>query len=134
MPRSSQAGDETDSLKLCDTKVMNKNLSVELAAVAIQEAQGNVSVAAKRLGICRTTFYDYINRHPSLKKVLSEARETMLDEAESVLYKAVLRGQSWAVCFFLKCQGKSRGYVERQETVSREEVAEVVTHVVRRAP
>ncbi len=80
MPGPSQAVDEADSLELRDTKVMNKNLSVELAAVAIQEAQGNVSVAAKRLGICRTTFYDYIGRHPSLKKVLAEARETMLDE------------------------------------------------------
>jgi len=58
----------------------------------------------------------------------------MLDNAESVLYKAVLNGEAWAVCFFLKCQGKSRGYIERQETVAKEEIAEVVTRVVRHAP
>lgn len=34
----------------------------------------------------------------------------MLDHAESSLQKAVLKGEAWAVCFFLKTQGKSRGY------------------------
>jgi hypothetical protein len=28
---------------------------------------------------------------------------------------AVRRGEPWAVCFTLKCLGKDRGYVERQE-------------------
>ena len=39
----------------------------------------------------------------------------MLDNTESALYVAALRGEAWAVCFLLKTQGKSRGYVERAE-------------------
>ena len=109
-------------------------LTAEAVTAAIRDMNGNISAVAKRLGVCRQTVYNYIERHPSVKDVLTEARETMIDNAESVLYRAVLNGEAWAVCFFLKCQGNSRGYVERQETVSREEVAEVVTRVVRRAP
>jgi hypothetical protein len=39
----------------------------------------------------------------------------MVDNAESALNRSVLSGEAWAVCFTLKTQGKSRGYIERQE-------------------
>lgn len=90
-------------------------LTAAAVIAAIRDMNGNISAVARRLGVCRQTVYNYIERHPSVKDALVEARETMLDNAESVLYRAVLNGEAWAVCFFLKTQGKSRGYVERQE-------------------
>ena len=63
----------------------------------------------------RETLYKYIRAHKTVQNALEEARETMIDNAESALYSAVLNGEAWAVCFFLKTQGKRRGYVERQE-------------------
>ena len=36
--------------------------------------------------------------------------------AELSLFKAIQTGEAWAVCFYLKTQGKDRGYVERYET------------------
>jgi Flp pilus assembly protein CpaB len=39
----------------------------------------------------------------------------MLDNAESILYKKVLEGSTPELLFFLKTQGKRRGYVERSE-------------------
>ena len=90
-------------------------LTAEAVTAAIRDMNGNISAVARRLGVCRQTVYSYIERHPSVKDVLAEARETMIDNAESALYRAVLNGEAWAVCFFLKTQGKSRGYVERQE-------------------
>jgi hypothetical protein len=94
---------------------MSTKLTAEAVTAAIRDMNGNISAVAKRLGVCRQTVYSYIERHPSVKDVLAEARETMIDNAESALYRAVLNGEAWAVCFFLKTQGKSRGYVERQE-------------------
>ncbi len=90
-------------------------LTAESVTAAIRDMNGNISAVARRLGVCRQTVYFYIERDPSVKDVLTEARETMLDNAESSLYRAVLAGEAWAVCFFLKTQGKARGYVERQE-------------------
>lgn len=94
---------------------MSTKLTAEAVTAAIRDMNGNISAVARRLGVCRQTVYSYIERHPSVKDVLAEARETMIDNAESALYRAVLNGEAWAVCFFLKTQGKSRGYVERQE-------------------
>ena len=90
-------------------------LTAEPTIAAIRDLHGNLSAVAKQLGVCRQTLYTYIERHPSVKDVVAESRETMLDNAESALYRAVLGGEAWAVCFFLKTQGKRRGYVERQE-------------------
>jgi hypothetical protein len=91
------------------------DLKSEKVIKAIEDTRGNVSAAAKSLRVSRTTLYKYINERATVKAALDEARETMLDNAESALYRAVLNGESWAVCFYLKTQGKSRGYVERAE-------------------
>jgi len=52
---------------------------------------------------------------PTLKVVLADAREKMIDNVESKLYSKALDGDTTAMIFFLKTQGKGRGYVERQE-------------------
>jgi hypothetical protein len=75
-----------------------------------------VAAAAKALGVRRTSLWHYIARHPEARHVVDEQKESMLDAAETVLQKKVLEGEAWAVCFFLKTQGKSRGYIERAES------------------
>jgi hypothetical protein len=88
-------------------------LDPELVAAALADLQGNVAGAAKRFGVARQSVADLIERRPALQQVLQDAREGMLDNAESSLYRAVLAGEAWAVCFFLKTQGRTRGYVEK---------------------
>jgi hypothetical protein len=90
-------------------------LDPELVAAALAELQGNVAGAAKRFGVARQSVADLIEKRPALQTVVRDAREGMLDNAESALYRAVRAGEAWAVCFFLKTQGKSRGYVERPQ-------------------
>jgi hypothetical protein len=90
-------------------------LDPELVAAAVTELSGNVAAVAKRFGVARQSVADLIDRRPALRTVARDAREGMLDNAESALYRAVLAGEAWAVCFFLKTQGKSRGYVERPQ-------------------
>ena len=81
----------------------------------IQEAKGNVSAVARAFGVSRKTIYNYIERYATAQDALDDARETMLDNAESILYKKVLEGSTPELLFFLKTQGKRRGYVERSE-------------------
>ncbi len=47
--------------------------------------------------------------------MLAEARESSIDLAESKLIEAIKAGNLTAIIFFLKTQGKSRGYSERSE-------------------
>lgn len=87
-------------------------------AAALAELQGNVAAVAKRFNVDRSSVRDFISRTPALQKVCLDAREGMKDHAESALLRAILGGEAWAVCFYLKTQAKDRGYIERQEVES----------------
>ena len=84
-------------------------------AAALKKTSGIVSMAARTLGCERGTVYDYIKKYPEVQTAFDESREVMLDLAESKLFQAVNDKAGWAICFFLKTQGKSRGYSERRE-------------------
>jgi predicted transcriptional regulator len=88
-------------------------LSVKLVEEKLRELSGNAAAVGRAFGVTRSAVTHYIQRHPSLRAVAKEARETMKDNAESALYKAVLNGEAWAVCFYLKTQARDRGYTER---------------------
>jgi hypothetical protein len=84
-------------------------------AALIEQFGGNVSAVARALKVSRTTMHKRIKRSVFLKHAVSECREELLDEAEAKLVEAIRRGEPWAICFYLKTQGKQRGYVERGE-------------------
>lgn len=89
--------------------------SVERVIQALKDAKGMKGPAARALGCSWTAVDGYAKRHPSVQKVITEEREGTTDVAELALRAAILRGEAWAVCFYLKTQGKNRGYVERSE-------------------
>jgi hypothetical protein len=84
-------------------------------AAALRDAEGMVYLAAERLDVAASTVYRYAERHPEVREAMDHQKGRRLDTAENKLWAAVKRGSAWAVCFFLKTQGKARGYVERQE-------------------
>jgi hypothetical protein len=94
-----------------------KKVKLTVAGVDAQlnKAFGNISAVAAAFGVTRSAVYDYIKRHPSLKRTMDDARERLIDDAESALHAAVLSKEGWAVCFTLKTIGKDRGYVEKRQ-------------------
>ena len=87
---------------------------------AIQKYNGNISAVARAFGVSRAAIYDYINKKPELKKMIQDERDAMVDSAESELYKLIKRGNLTALIFYLKTQGKQRGYVERNEITGKD--------------
>lgn len=87
---------------------------------AIRQTRGLVTVAARMLGCDPNTVRNYIRRHPTVAQALEEERERMTDLAELALFNRIQAQDAWAVCFYLKTQGKGRGYVERQEITGKE--------------
>ena len=81
----------------------------ERVAQAVEEANGILPITARNLGCSKSTVYEYLKRYPSLKDVLSEARESVIDFAESAPIKAIEADNLTAIIFFLKTQGKSQG-------------------------
>ena len=93
-------------------------LQAEKVAAALVTFRGNLSAVARECGVQRASVQEFIGKNDRLKSILHDAREGVLDDAESALYSSVINREAWAVCFLLKTQGKQRGYVERTETRS----------------
>jgi len=76
---------------------------------------GIVSSVADSLKVAPRTVRRWRDGDKRVKEMFFEAREALLDLAESELMKGIKAGVPSDRYFFLKCQGKARGYVERAE-------------------
>jgi hypothetical protein len=107
-----------------------EQLTPEQVIEALTATGGLAYVAAERLGVSARTVYNYANRYATVREAIQHQKGKRLDAAEASLWKAVLAGEAWAVCFYLKTQGKERGYVERTElggnVVVRKEIVEEI--------
>lgn len=83
---------------------------------ALEKSLGVVTTACKAVGVDRGTFYNYVNSDPVFKAAVDDIENIALDFAESQLHKQIQRGEVSSTIFYLKTKGKSRGYIERQQT------------------
>jgi hypothetical protein len=83
---------------------------------ALEQANGQVYVAARILKCSYQVFYSRFRQHPELREFAQGFKEVITDQVEQVLIqKALVDKDNWAVGFWLKTQAKHRGYTERQE-------------------
>ena len=99
---------EALQLNKTDTK---KGLMLE----TLEKSLGIVSTACKMVDISRQTHYAWLKADEEYKSAVQSIQDSVLDFAESHLYKLVKEGNPAATIFFLKTKGKKRGYIERQE-------------------
>ncbi|MEE8371818.1 MAG: LysR family transcriptional regulator [Sphingomonadales bacterium] len=102
-----------------------KGLKSRYRGLIFLMAGGNVSVAAKHLGLNRTYLHKLLNEDSKhFDAVVAEGwavgRETRLDNAESKLDANIDKGKEASIFFLLKTLGKDRGYVERQEITGKD--------------
>lgn len=93
-----------------------KKITEEMVMALVEKKKGNATNIAKALKCSRQTVIARMNESEELKQAFVDAREARIDWAESKLDTRINAGDITAIIFFLKTQGKSRGYVERQET------------------
>jgi len=64
---------------------------------ALKHHEGNVTLAAKSLGIRRMEFFEFVRASDELFSVITDARLEMVDMARQVQRQAVEKQQAWAV-------------------------------------
>jgi hypothetical protein len=103
---------------------------------ALKRCAGNVSEAMRQVHISRTTHYEWLNTDPDYAAAVDAIKESLIDRAESALQTLITDGNVPAVLFFLKTQGKKRGYIERTETdvTSGGQPLQIVTKVINNTP
>jgi len=112
-----------------------QNLTIKKDAMiqALTTSLGNVTEAAETVGMSRETHYDWLKNDAEYSAAVASLKNVALDFAESQLKKLMEGAErqalthdgeivtikdapnTSAVIFYLKTQGKQRGYIERQE-------------------
>lgn len=80
----------------------------ETVAEALRRAAGIQAVAARMLGCHRETVAEYIKRHPEVREVYHQQRETLIDLAEQKLVARLQEGDWPAIRFVLEFIGRHR--------------------------
>lgn len=91
-----------------------ERFTLEEVANALRASHGIYTAAAGLLGCDRGTVAGYVERHPELAAVRAEAREVVLDKAESALVRLVDADDPGTVRWLLGRLGASRGYADPQ--------------------
>ena len=92
-----------------------KKPSNEKVIEAIQRRHGILSAVARDLGVSRRTVARWVVKYKELQDALKNAREAVVDLAEVKLFQQVQEGNMTAIIFLLKCLGKDRGYIDKQQ-------------------
>ena len=102
-------------LAIPERKQPYRKFTPEQMVRALEESKGLIAPAARALGCSRDTIRTYLEEYSAVAQAKLDQREAVTDMAENALYAAILRGEAWAICFYLKCMAKDRGYVEKAE-------------------
>lgn len=94
-------------------KNKSKKPSKEVIEKAILASYGNILKAAKSLKCERATLYKWIEEE-SLQDVVQDGRDAVLDIAENSLLENIKEGRETSLIFFLKTQGRKRGYSQNE--------------------
>ena len=92
-----------------------RELTAQKIIEALHASHGLLTLAAKKAGVGYRTVCRYVEEYPSVAQAVVDSKEAMLDSAESKLFEKIEGGDNTAIIFFLKTQGKARGYLERVE-------------------
>ena len=90
-------------------------LTIKQIEDALRATGGFISQAAKKLGVTQQAISKRIKESEKLQQIRVEIDESYLDLAESKLIKKINNDDNGSIFFYLKCKGKHRGYIERQE-------------------
>lgn len=103
------------SEKKVKSKIRKSRVSDAQLTEALEKSGGIMAAAARAVGLDRSTVHHRINSDEKLKAVWEDIREVNLDLVEGKLRQAIQNGELAAIFFYLKCQGKRRGWIERHE-------------------
>lgn len=93
----------------------NNGITAEQAIAAAKDTKGLVSKIASNLGVAVNYVYALQRKYPTFKQAVLDEREIQKDHVESKLYSRINGDDTTAIIFYLKTQGRDRGYSEKQE-------------------
>lgn len=84
---------------------------------ALEKHRGWITYAAADLNCTQANISQWIKRDEVLREKWMQIKEFNLDFVEKALFIKIAQGDTSAIIFYLKCQGKHRGYIEKEKVV-----------------
>lgn len=78
----------------------------------LEAKAGNISEACRAAGWSRAKYYRRLNASQKFAQSVDDIHESLIDLTESALTRKIMDEDLGAICFFLKCKAKHRGWVE----------------------
>jgi len=94
---------------------LKKRTTLAQCEIALEKSGGFITRAAQMLNISTAALTRRIQRSKRLQDLKAQIDEKYLDLAESKLMAKINKEDLGAICFYLKCKGKGRGYIEKQQ-------------------
>lgn len=104
------------------TKFTHKKmaLTIEEIGAVLKKKGGNIAETARALKVTRQAVHKRVSEDEGLKAIVTDAREALVDVAESQALRQIKKGNTAMIIFVLKTQGKDRGYIERSEITGKD--------------
>lgn len=81
---------------------------------AIENSGGYISLISERVGCHISTVYDWIEKDEDVAAAIKREKVRQVDHAEGKLQSLIKKENPTAIIFYLKTQGKDRGYYEHR--------------------
>jgi hypothetical protein len=82
----------------------------KLLLKCLEKHLGLVTPSCADAQLSRVTYHEWYKTDPEFKKAVDDIKEVVLDFTEAALHKKIATGDTTAIMYHLKHQGKSRGY------------------------
>lgn len=92
---------------------------------ALEKNLGIVTLAAKECGINKASHYLWLKTDENYREKVEALKDAALDFAEGQLFKRMQEKDTSAIIFYLKTQGKGRGYAQEGDRFTSKQVNEV---------
>ncbi|WP_200355469.1 hypothetical protein [Pelagicoccus mobilis] len=74
---------------------------------------GNVTKACEETGVSRRTYYNYYKDDTEFRQEIDGLKDEQIDFAVAALWKLIEAGNQQAIFFYLRTQGRDRGWNEK---------------------
>ena len=110
-------------------KGQKRLLSFNEVRTAIEVSSGRLSKAAKVLGCSYIRLKKFVDENnDKMQSIIDAVKDSTLDNVEDKLMDKINEGNMTAILFYLKCQGKRRGYVE-EEKIDLSKLSQPITFI-----
>ena len=83
----------------------------------MQNNNGNVKLACKKINISRTSYYRWLKKDKKFRKIINEVKEEIIDDVEASLIDRIHNDKNGGILAiqWLKAKAKHRGWGDKDE-------------------